>query len=43
MTSGIDWHLERVMQCDRPDTLTVDEDIERATTNLNADRLSGHF
>jgi hypothetical protein len=43
VTSGFDWHLDRVMQCDRPDTLTVDQDIVRATTDLHADCFSRHL
>src|ERR1039458_5446556 len=29
--SSFDWYLDRVVHFDRPDTLTVDHDIERAT------------
>src|ERR1700730_5999162 len=43
VTSSFDWHLDRVMQCDRPDTLTVDQDIVRATTDLHADCFSHHL
>jgi hypothetical protein len=37
--SGFDWYLDRFVHFDRPDTLTVDHDIERATTDLYSDRL----
>jgi hypothetical protein len=43
VTSSFDWHLDRVMQFDRPDRLTVDQDIERATTDLHADWFSRQF
>ncbi len=34
-----DWNLDRVIHVARPDTLTVDYNIERATTDLRSDRL----
>jgi hypothetical protein len=37
--SSFDWYLDRVVHFDRPDTLTVDHDIERATTDLHSDRF----
>jgi hypothetical protein len=37
--SSFDWYLDRVVHFERPDTLTVDHDIERATTDLHSDRL----
>ncbi len=37
--SSFDWYLDRVVHFERPDTLTVDHDIERATTDLHSDRF----
>jgi hypothetical protein len=37
VTSRLDWRLDRVVQFDRPDTLTVNLDIVRATTDLYSD------
>jgi hypothetical protein len=33
VTSRLDWYLDRVVHFDRPDPLTVDHDIVRATTD----------
>jgi len=40
VTSRFDWRLASVVQFRRPDTFTVDHDIERATTDLHADLFS---
>jgi len=37
--SKFDWYLDRIVHFERPDTLTVDHDIERATTDLHSDRF----
>src|SRR5579863_3504121 len=37
--SSFDWYLNRVVHFDRPDSLRVDYDIERATSDLHSDRL----
>jgi hypothetical protein len=37
--SRFEWYLNRVVHFERPDTLTVDHDMERATTDLYSDRL----
>jgi hypothetical protein len=37
VTSGLDWYLDRVVHFDRPNPLTVDHDIVRATTDLRSD------
>jgi hypothetical protein len=37
--SSFDWYLDRVVHFERPDTLTVDHDIERATMDLHSDRF----
>src|SRR6202035_1980542 len=34
--SSFDWYLDRVVHFDRPDTLTVDHDIVRTTTDLHS-------
>src|ERR1700729_1731873 len=39
MSSRLDWYLDRVVHFDRPDPLTVDHDIVRATTDLRSDCL----
>ncbi|MFY9864137.1 MAG: hypothetical protein WAK58_09995, partial [Trebonia sp.] len=39
VTSRLDWYLDRVVHFDRPDPLTVDHDIVRATTDLRSDCL----
>ena len=36
--SGFDWYLDRFVHFERPDTLTVDHDIEVATTDLHLKR-----
>ena len=35
--SSFDWYLVRVVDFERSDTLTVDYDIERATTDFHSD------
>jgi hypothetical protein len=37
MTSGLDWHLYRAVHFDRPDSLAIDHDIVRVTTDLRSD------
>ena len=39
VTSRFDWRLERVVQLERPDTLPVEHDNVRATTDLHSDRF----
>src|SRR5581483_223479 len=39
VVSSFDWYLDRVVHSDRPGSLTVDDDIERATTDLHSDRF----
>jgi hypothetical protein len=39
VTSRLDRHLDRVVHFDRPDPITVDHDIVRATTDLRSDCL----
>src|SRR6516165_661877 len=39
VTSRFDGRFDRVVHFNRPDTLTVDEDVERATTDLRSDCL----
>ena len=34
MTSRLDWYLDRVVHLDRPDPLTVDHDIVRASEHM---------
>src|SRR5271169_4267793 len=43
MTFRLDWYLDRVVHFDRPDPLTVDHDIVRATTDLHSDCLMGQL
>ena len=40
MTSGFDWRLDGFMRADRRDARAVDQDVERATTDLHADEVS---
>ena len=37
VTSRFDWYLDRVVHFNRPNTLTVDQDIERAAADLGSD------
>src|SRR3984885_12964347 len=39
MTSGLDWYLDRVVHFNRPDPLTIEYDIVRATADLRPDCL----
>ena len=39
MTFRLEWYLERAVHFERPDRLTVDNDVERATTDFQSDRL----
>jgi hypothetical protein len=39
MTSRLDWYLDRVVHFDRPDRLTIEYDIVRATADLRPDCL----
>jgi hypothetical protein len=37
VTSGFDLHVDRVVHLERRDLLAVDEDVEGAAADLNAD------
>jgi hypothetical protein len=37
VTSRFDWHFDRIVHFNRPDMLTVNQDIERAAADLHAD------
>ena len=39
MPSRLDWELDRVVHFDRPDPLTIDHYVVRATTDLRSDCL----
>jgi hypothetical protein len=39
MTSRLDWYLDRAVHLDRPDLLTIEYDIVRATADLRSDCL----
>src|SRR6516165_4549714 len=39
VTSRVDWRFDRLVHRNRPDTLTVNQDIVRAATDLRSDCL----
>ncbi|MHB8380105.1 MAG: hypothetical protein ACYDB2_09370 [Acidimicrobiales bacterium] len=43
MTSGFDWNQNRVVHVERPDAVTINDNVVRATSDLDADRFVGQL
>src|SRR6516165_12714982 len=43
VTSRFDWRFDRIVHFNRPDTLTIHQDIERAAADLRSDCFMRHL